>query len=76
MQAQKQAFRSMSNDRAYKLVSLFLLAFLLLNFPIIGIFSREGYFLGIPVLFFYVFSVWGILIILTYYLVRRSKKSK
>ena len=56
--------RTMSKDKVSKLLGLFVLALLLLNFPIIGILGREQLIAGLPALYFYFFFVWILLIIL------------
>ena len=47
-----------------RLVALFLLGLLLLNYPLLDLFERPVEVLGIPLLFAYVFSVWALLIAL------------
>ncbi|MFK7980673.1 MAG: hypothetical protein AB8G86_11880, partial [Saprospiraceae bacterium] len=53
----------MQSEKTAKIISIAFLAFLLLNFPIIGLFGRETFILGIPLLYLYIFVVWGCLII-------------
>jgi hypothetical protein len=43
-------------------VALFLLGFLLLNYPLLNLFAGPTRVLGIPVLYAYVFAVWALLI--------------
>lgn len=64
----------MGNDRNSKLVGIFLLFALLLNFPIIGIFSDNGVFVGIPSLYFYLFFAWAVLIVLLYLMSNNREK--
>ncbi len=45
-------------------IGLFLLAFLALNPPILSIFSAETILFGIPLLYLYLFGVWGVIIAL------------
>ena len=45
-------------------IGLFLLAFLALNPPILSIFSAEAILFGIPLLYLYLFGVWGGIIFL------------
>jgi hypothetical protein len=52
------------NQKATRLFSIFLLAFILLNFPFLGIFNKLKWLSGIPVLYLYLFIFWFILIIL------------
>lgn len=48
--------------KGQRLVALFLLGFLLLNYPLLNLFAGSGQLLGIPVLYAYVFAVWALLI--------------
>ena len=48
--------------KGQRLVALFLLGFLLLNYPLLNLFAGSGQVLGIPVLYAYVFAVWALLI--------------
>jgi hypothetical protein len=48
--------------KGQRLVALFLLGFLLLNYPLLDLFAGPGRVLGIPVLYAYVFAVWALLI--------------
>ena len=41
-----------------KLVFLFVLATMVLNFPVLAIFNRDATVVGIPVLYLYLFGVW------------------
>ena len=66
----------MSKDNAYKLGSLFAIALLLLNFPLIRIFSKDGLLFGIPILFLYIFVVWLLIIVITFLIQKASKKNK
>ncbi|MCK6374790.1 MAG: hypothetical protein L6Q69_11885 [Zoogloea sp.] len=45
-----------------RLVALFLLGGLLVNYPILSAFDADRMWFGIPVLYLYVFGVWGALI--------------
>lgn len=53
----------MQSEKTAKIISIAFLAFLLLNFPIIGLFGKEIFILGFPLLYFYIFVVWLCLII-------------
>ena len=50
--------------KGQRLVALFLLGVLLLNYPLLNLFASEGRFLGVPVLYAYVFSAWALVIAL------------
>ncbi|MCH9807755.1 MAG: hypothetical protein K0U74_08495 [Alphaproteobacteria bacterium] len=47
-----------------RLIALFLLAVLLLNPPLLRIFDHASSVMQIPTLYLYLFSVWGLLIVL------------
>lgn len=64
----------MGNDRNSKLIGVFLLFAILLNFPIIGIFSKNGNLFNIPALYFYLFAAWALMIVLLYMLSKNKKK--
>jgi len=57
--------------RAARLVSLFLLALLLFNYPLLGVFNAPGSVFGIPVLYAYLFAAWSAVIALAALAVRR-----
>ncbi|TAN40726.1 MAG: hypothetical protein EPN25_06715 [Nitrospirae bacterium] len=42
----------------------------LLNFPLLSIFSVSGFVFGIPVFYFYLFSVWSLIAGLTAFVLR------
>jgi hypothetical protein len=48
--------------KGQRLVALFLLGFLLYNYPLLDLFAGPGRLWGIPVLYVYVFAVWALLI--------------
>lgn len=48
--------------KGQRLVALFLLGFLLLNYPLLDLFSSPDRIFGIPVLYAYVFLVWALII--------------
>ena len=50
--------------KGQRLVALFLLGFLLLNYPLLNLFASDNRILGIPVLYAYVFTMWALLIAL------------
>lgn len=63
----------MSNGRkSERLVALALLGLLLLNYPLLSLFSSEGRVLGVPVLYAYLFAAWTTVIALIALIVRRS----
>jgi hypothetical protein len=56
-----------------RLVGLFLAGCLLLNYPLLALFSRPITAWGIPLLFGYIFGVWIILIVCVQVIVRPGK---
>ncbi len=56
----------MTRDRinGRRLFGLFLLGVLLFNFPVLYLFNRQALLLGIPLLYFYLFAAWLLLILL------------
>ena len=47
-----------------RLVGLFLLGCVLFNYPLLSLFNLKTMIFGVPLLFFYVFSGWTLLILL------------
>lgn len=64
----------MPNDKASKVISLAFLAFILFNFPIIGLFGKEFFLFGLPLLYLYIFVVWLGLIITLAIILRKKHK--
>jgi hypothetical protein len=59
--------------KGQRLVALFLLGLLLLNYPLLNLFANTNHILGIPLLYAYVFAVWALLIGLMALVVERRK---
>jgi len=47
-----------------RLVGLFLLGCVLFNYPLLSLFNLKTMIFGVPMLFFYIFSGWTLLILL------------
>lgn len=62
----------MSEGAGERLVLLFVLGALLLNFPVLAIFHRATTLGGIPTLYLYLFGVWALGIVGVFLLARRS----
>jgi hypothetical protein len=57
-----------------RLVAVFLLGCVLFNYPLIALFNKPGEVFGIPLLYFYLFGVWALLIGLMVWAVERRKE--
>lgn len=71
----------MPKDRITKIISVALFAFVLLNFPVLGLFGKGFFLFGIPIAYLYIVTVWLLLIIFLYRTLnprakRPSKKDK
>ncbi|MFC1875883.1 hypothetical protein ACFL2E_01210 [Thermodesulfobacteriota bacterium] len=64
-----------NNNKNKRLISLFFLGCLLLNYPILSLFNVRTLVLGIPLLCLYVFSVWSALILLISITTRRPRET-
>jgi len=53
-----------NNNKNKRLISLFFLGFLMLNYPILSLFNIRFFVLSIPLLCLYIFSVWFSLVLL------------
>ena len=51
-----------ANSKNKRLVGLFLLGVLFFNYPLLSLFNHHSSVFGIPILYFYIFSVWTSLI--------------
>ncbi len=47
-----------------RLAAIFLMGWLLLNYPILSLFARAGDIGGVPLLYAYLFGIWTLLIVL------------
>jgi hypothetical protein len=61
-----------SAERTPRLVALAILGCLLFNYPILALFNRPGTFLGIPILYAWIFGAWIALIALMAHVVERG----
>jgi hypothetical protein len=53
-----------SSRRGQQLIGVFLLGFLLFNYPLLALFNVSATVLGVPLLYAYLFAAWGLLIAL------------
>jgi hypothetical protein len=63
--------RSLTGQR---LAALFLLGWVLFNFPILSLFNRAGAVFGIPILYAWLFGVWIGLIALMAWVIERRRE--
>ena len=55
-----------------RLAALFALGCLLFNYPLVAVFDRPGMFLGVPLLYAYLFGAWVLLIAGAAWVLRRA----
>lgn len=53
----------MSEDKSAKLILLFVVAVLMLNYPLASIFDKRQLLYGLPLMYTYVFTVWLLLVL-------------
>jgi len=61
-----------SKNQTNLLISLFILGSLLLNFPILSLFNLKGFLMGVPLLYFYIFTAWALLVVLIGLIMRKT----
>ena len=59
-----------------RLAAVFLLGVVLFNYPVLALFDRAASFLGMPLVFVYLFLAWAVLIGLLAWVVERSERSE
>jgi hypothetical protein len=59
-----------------RLFALFLLGCLLFNYPILSLFNLESFLFGIPLLYFYMFVAWTVLIVMIVFVTRPREKTR
>lgn len=64
----------MADERSSKLLITFVAFLVLLNYPILGIVDKSLLFLGLPLLYFYLFFVWLTLIVAVGLIVSQKHK--
>jgi hypothetical protein len=60
--------------KSQRFVAVFILGFLLLNYPLLSLFNRRVLVGGFPLLYLYLFLVWAVLIGLIAIVVRTSDR--
>lgn len=61
----------MKKRHEQKLVVLSIALCLMFNVPFILVFNLEGAFLGIPILYFSIFSIWLLSVVVSYIVLKR-----
>lgn len=64
----------MTHDRRSRLILVFAVFLMLLNFPVLSIFDRPDREAADPVLYFYLFFIWLLLIVVVGLIVRNKKQ--
>ena len=65
---------SPENRKSKRLVALFLLGLVLLNYPILSLLNINITVFGLPLVYIYIFGIWGMLIFLTALVMSPSKE--
>lgn len=63
-----------SDVTGQRLVAIFLMGCVLLNYPILALFARPVELAGIPLLFAWVFAAWVVLIVLVAVVTERTRE--
>ena len=56
-----------------RLTAIFMMGCVLLNYPILFVFSRPAHVAAVPLLFWYVFGAWALLIALMAWVIERPR---
>ncbi|UJP66223.1 hypothetical protein [Mongoliitalea daihaiensis] len=65
-----------SSNKVQLLWSVFVLGIFLLNYPVMKLYNIQSTIGGVPLLYAMVFGIWLFLIVLTYIVIRKSKKEE
>lgn len=60
------------NNLNGRLLGIFFLGCLLFNYPIFSLVNRDQLLFGLPLLYVYLFAVWGVLIALVFWVIRKD----
>lgn len=66
----------MSDDKSAKLIILFVVAVVILNYPLLGIFDRRQLQNRLPMMYCYLFAVWALLVLLVGLAVQNRNRRK
>jgi hypothetical protein len=56
-----------------RLIAMVCLGIVALNYPLLGIFSKKLFILGVPLLYLYLFSIWFLFIIVLAFAMRKRR---
>ena len=59
--------------KGQRLIALFILGCLLFNYPVLSLFNVAAQFLGLPVLYAYIFAAWALLVALMAFVVESRR---
>jgi hypothetical protein len=62
-----------SNLTGQRLVAVFLFGCVMFNYPLIALFNKSGKVFEIPLLYFYIFALWALLIGLMAWVIERRE---
>ncbi|MGV8892318.1 MAG: hypothetical protein ACOH2K_05140 [Burkholderiaceae bacterium] len=62
------------NLTGQRFAAIFLLGWILLNYPLLALFNHAGTWYGIPILYAYLFIVWALIIGLLAYIAEKSSQ--
>jgi hypothetical protein len=62
-----------SDITGQRLVAIVVLGCVLFNYPVLSLFSKPHALFGIPLLYFYLFAIWALLIGLMAYVIERRE---
>jgi len=66
-----------TNKTHARLIILFILGLLFLNYPLLSLFSKKAVtFLSIPLLYAFVYIFWGALIVISFLIIEFQKKNR
>lgn len=54
-----------------RLIGLVFLGIVVFNYPLLGLFSKNRFFYGVPLLYLYIFSLWFLFIIVLALIIRK-----